>query len=71
MSGDLYLVLHIEEKIGIQRKGLNLHSKVNVDYTEAILGTVIKVILDMFPCFGDLFNASNNNQVVKKIFYKI
>lgn len=43
MSGDLYLVLHIEEKFGIQRKGLNLYSKVNVDYTEAILGTVIKV----------------------------
>ncbi|KAL2478948.1 Molecular chaperone Hsp40/DnaJ family protein [Forsythia ovata] len=43
VAGDLYLVLHTEEKIGIQRDGLNLYSKVNVDYTEAILGTVIKV----------------------------
>ncbi|KAL2462346.1 Molecular chaperone Hsp40/DnaJ family protein [Abeliophyllum distichum] len=43
VAGDLYLVLHTQEKIGIQRDGLNLYSKVNVDYTEAILGTVIKV----------------------------
>ncbi|XP_044466354.1 chaperone protein DnaJ isoform X2 [Mangifera indica] len=41
--GDLFIVLHIDEKQGIQRDGLNLYSKINVDYTEAILGTVIKV----------------------------
>ncbi|KAK9277920.1 hypothetical protein L1049_027477 [Liquidambar formosana] len=41
--GDLYLVLHIDEKHGIWRDGLDLYSKINVDYTEAILGTVIKV----------------------------
>ncbi|RVX17919.1 Chaperone protein dnaJ A7B, chloroplastic [Vitis vinifera] len=40
MAGDLYLVLHVNEKHGIWRDGLNLYSKVNVDYTEAILGTV-------------------------------
>ncbi|WKA07965.1 hypothetical protein VitviT2T_025733 [Vitis vinifera] len=43
MAGDLYLVLHVNEKHGIWRDGLNLYSKVNVDYTEAILGTVKKV----------------------------
>uniref|UniRef100_A0A5B7B059 DNAJ heat shock family protein n=1 Tax=Davidia involucrata TaxID=16924 RepID=A0A5B7B059_DAVIN len=43
IAGDLYLVLHIDEKHGIWRDGLNLYSKINVDYTEAILGTVIKV----------------------------
>ena len=46
MAGDLYLVLHVNEKHGIWRDGLNLYSKVNVDYTEAILGTVKKVIVE-------------------------
>lgn len=41
--GDLYLVLHIEGKHGIWREGLNLFSRVRISYTEAILGTVIKV----------------------------
>ncbi|TXG50897.1 hypothetical protein EZV62_023421 [Acer yangbiense] len=43
MAGDLFIVVHIDEKQGIQRKGLNLYSKIDVDYTEAILGSVIKV----------------------------
>ncbi|KAM7479622.1 hypothetical protein LguiA_027835 [Lonicera macranthoides] len=43
IAGDLYLVVHVEGKQGIQRKGLNLYSKITVDYTEAILGTVVKV----------------------------
>ncbi|KAL5817835.1 hypothetical protein ACOSQ3_026213 [Xanthoceras sorbifolium] len=43
MAGDLFIVLHIDEKQGIQRNGLNLYSKIDVDYTEAILGSVIKV----------------------------
>ncbi|XP_031265144.1 uncharacterized protein LOC116123523 isoform X2 [Pistacia vera] len=42
-AGDLFIVLHIDEKQGIQRDGLNLYSKIDVDYTEAILGTVKKV----------------------------
>lgn len=41
--GDLLLVLHVNEKKGIWRDGLHLYSNVNVDYTQAILGTVIKV----------------------------
>ncbi|XP_074378859.1 uncharacterized protein LOC141720380 isoform X2 [Apium graveolens] len=41
--GDLLLVLHINKKKGIRRDGLHLYSDVNVDYTQAILGTVIKV----------------------------
>ncbi|KAM0983082.1 hypothetical protein ACFX2J_015796 [Malus domestica] len=41
--GDVYIVLHVDEKAGIRRDGLNLYSKINIDYTEAILGTVIKV----------------------------
>lgn len=43
IAGDLYLVLHIEEKQGIQRDGMNLYSKIDVDYTEAILGAIKKV----------------------------
>lgn len=43
IAGDLYIVLHIEEKHGIQRDGLNLYSKINVYYTDAILGTTMKV----------------------------
>ncbi|KAG8388147.1 hypothetical protein BUALT_Bualt02G0095700 [Buddleja alternifolia] len=43
IAGDLYLVLHIEEKQGIQRDGMDLFSKVDIDYTEAILGTIKKV----------------------------
>ncbi|KZV46478.1 dnaJsubfamily A member 3, mitochondrial [Dorcoceras hygrometricum] len=43
IAGDLYLVIHIEEKQGIRRDGVDLFSKVHVDYTEAILGTIRKV----------------------------
>lgn len=45
IAGDLFLVLHINKKQGIRRDGLNLYSTINVDYTEAILGTVIKVTM--------------------------
>ncbi|GAA0173915.1 chaperone [Lithospermum erythrorhizon] len=41
--GNLYLSFHIERKDGIWRDGLDLYSKVKVDYTDAILGTVLKV----------------------------
>ncbi|KAL6517920.1 hypothetical protein OROMI_033621 [Orobanche minor] len=43
MAGDLLLFVHIEEKKGIRREGMNLYSKVVVDYTEAILGAVKQV----------------------------
>ncbi|XP_021759284.1 uncharacterized protein LOC110724190 isoform X2 [Chenopodium quinoa] len=43
IRGDLYLVLHIKKKHGIWREGLNLFSRVKISYTEAILGTVVKV----------------------------
>ncbi|OMO49324.1 hypothetical protein CCACVL1_31073 [Corchorus capsularis] len=43
LAGDLFIVLNINEKPGIWRDGLNLYSKINVDYTQAILGTVVKV----------------------------
>ena len=43
MAGDLYLVLHVDEKRGIWREGLHLYSKINIDYTDAILGIVVKV----------------------------
>ncbi|KAJ4828187.1 hypothetical protein Tsubulata_045117 [Turnera subulata] len=43
LSGDLFIIVHIKEKHGIQRDGLDLYSKVSVDYTQAILGTIIKV----------------------------
>ncbi|CAL9090581.1 unnamed protein product [Musa acuminata var. zebrina] len=41
--GNVYLFLHVNEKPGFRRDGLNLFSEVSIDYTEAILGTVVKV----------------------------
>ncbi|KAJ8753689.1 hypothetical protein K2173_026365 [Erythroxylum novogranatense] len=43
VAGDLFIILRINEKHGIWRDGLNLYSKVNIDYTHAILGAVLKV----------------------------
>ncbi|GER45570.1 chaperone protein DNAj [Striga asiatica] len=43
VAGDLYLFVHIEEKKGIRRDKMNLYSKVAIDFTEAILGTVKQV----------------------------
>ncbi|CAK8534280.1 unnamed protein product [Lathyrus sativus] len=42
-TGDLFVVLHVNEKKGIWKEGLNLFSKINIDFTEAILGSVKKV----------------------------
>ncbi|XP_027359060.1 uncharacterized protein LOC113867785 isoform X2 [Abrus precatorius] len=41
--GDLFVVLHVDEKQGIWREGLHLYSKINIDFTDAILGSVKKV----------------------------
>ncbi|KAI6694224.1 hypothetical protein NL676_021934 [Syzygium grande] len=43
LTGDLVIDLHVDEKQGIKRDGINLFSKINVDFTDAILGTVLKV----------------------------
>ncbi|KAJ9162609.1 hypothetical protein P3X46_022368 [Hevea brasiliensis] len=43
VAGDLFITIRINEKHGIRRDGLNLYSKINVDYTEAILGAALKV----------------------------
>ncbi|KAB1217393.1 Chaperone protein DnaJ [Morella rubra] len=43
IAGDLYLIVHVDEKPGVWREGLHLYSKINIDFTEAILGTVVKV----------------------------
>ncbi|KAJ0264334.1 hypothetical protein HA466_0027060 [Hirschfeldia incana] len=42
-AGDLFIVLQVDEKRGIRREGLNLYSKISIDFTDAILGTVTKV----------------------------
>ncbi|XP_058722553.1 uncharacterized protein LOC131594451 isoform X2 [Vicia villosa] len=42
-TGDLFVVLHVDEKRGIRKEGLHLYSKINIDFTEAILGSVKKV----------------------------
>ncbi|KAI5441440.1 hypothetical protein KIW84_010786 [Lathyrus oleraceus] len=42
-TGDLFVVLHVNEKRGIWKEGLHLYSKINIDFTEAILGSVKKV----------------------------
>ncbi|KAI3976501.1 hypothetical protein MKX01_008359 [Papaver californicum] len=43
VAGDLYLFVHIKEKAGVRKDGLNLYSKVKIDYSDAILGTILKV----------------------------
>lgn len=43
MTGNLYIMLHIGEKHGIWRDGLHLYSNISIDYTEAILGTIVRV----------------------------
>lgn len=43
ITGDLFVVLHIDEKQGIWREGLHLYSKISIDFTDAILGSVKKV----------------------------
>ncbi|XP_019436734.1 PREDICTED: uncharacterized protein LOC109343064 isoform X3 [Lupinus angustifolius] len=43
INGDLFIVIHVAEKRGIRREGLHLYSNINIDFTEAILGSVKKV----------------------------
>lgn len=47
--GDLYLFLHVKQKHGIRRDGLDLYSDITIDYSQAILGTVIKVKSGLKP----------------------
>lgn len=54
--GDLYLFIHVKERQGICREGLNLHSEVSIDYTEAILGTTIKVNFSACLYFSSWFD---------------
>ncbi|CAH2053439.1 unnamed protein product [Thlaspi arvense] len=43
-AGDLFIVLQVDEKRGIRREGLNLYSKISIDFTDAILGAITKVV---------------------------
>ncbi|XP_020105190.1 uncharacterized protein LOC109721809 [Ananas comosus] len=43
IKGDLYISILVKEKQGIGRDGINLYSDISIDYTEAILGTKVKV----------------------------
>ncbi|CAN6484806.1 unnamed protein product [Victoria cruziana] len=43
IAGDIYILLHVKEKAGVQRNGLDLYSDISINYIEAILGTVVKV----------------------------
>ena len=43
-AGDLYVVLSVKVDPEIQREESNLRSKLSIDYTDAILGTVATVI---------------------------
>lgn len=49
-AGDLFIVLQVDEKRGIKREGLNLYSNINIDFTDAILGTVTKVGFKIVCC---------------------
>lgn len=66
VGGDLYIFCHVNEKPGIQRDGVNLYSKISIDYTEAILGTVVKVTIACsetslealcYTCISSLFGT--------------
>lgn len=50
-AGDLFIVLQVDEKRGIRREGLNLYSNINVDFTDAILGVITKVVMNLFLVF--------------------
>uniref|UniRef100_J3LLI0 J domain-containing protein n=2 Tax=Oryza brachyantha TaxID=4533 RepID=J3LLI0_ORYBR len=52
-SGDLYIFVHVNKKEGIHREGLDLFSDVTIDYTDAILGTTVKV--ETIEGFKDLY----------------
>lgn len=41
--GDLYVLVTVREHPSIRRQGLDLFSTVSLDYTDAILGTTVKV----------------------------
>lgn len=53
LSGDLYIFVRVNKKQGIHRDGLNLYSDVMIDYTDAILGTTVKV--ETIEGFKDLY----------------
>ncbi|KAH7440257.1 hypothetical protein KP509_04G098500 [Ceratopteris richardii] len=42
-SGDLYVFLNVKEVPNFQRDGINLYSDVSINYTDAILGTVVQM----------------------------
>nr|XP_025879454.1 uncharacterized protein LOC9272246 isoform X5 [Oryza sativa Japonica Group] len=52
-TGDLYIFVHVNKKEGIHREGLDLFSDVTIDYTDAILGTTVKV--ETIEGFKDLY----------------
>ena len=41
--GDLYVFLTVKSDPSIERRGINLYSKLPIDFTEAILGTIKNV----------------------------
>jgi DnaJ-class molecular chaperone len=47
-TGDLYIFVHVNKKEGIHREGLDLFSDVTIDYTDAILGTTVKVAAELW-----------------------
>lgn len=72
--GDLYLVLHVDQKQGIRREGLHLYSDIKIDYTQAILGTTIKVMCDLRPlqcnlCFIDCETSFYNSVYASLGYY--
>lgn len=42
-GGDLYVYLNVKEAPTIQRDGVNLYSNISINFTDAILGTVVQV----------------------------
>ena len=59
-------MLQVAEKRGIRREGLNLYSKITIDFTDAILGTFTKVILNSFVT---LMLLGNENLVGMTSFF--
>lgn len=56
MTGNLYIKLNVADKHGIWREGIHLCSNISIDYTQAILGAIVKV---SYNCWLDIKSSTN------------
>lgn len=49
-AGDLFLQIHVEEKQGFERKGMDVYTTTEIPFTTAIFGGEAKVIYVVWGC---------------------